>query len=802
MDDRSCIAPVAIRFLFQLLIVPGLNDRKTSPPRWAWFAGCVAICLGAVHAAAAPGAADQAESFFAGAKDAVICKDTLAPRGRCIVGDGSKPAGTIISAQTEALTPGSYLLHLPMALGVTNHINTAALEWQLTVGGSGKGGRTFDMLMIERAKVYQTIDCPFVVERAGSATVTLSWRRVSLDGKGTGVRTRVTAAEMPTVGGSMEATVKPRKDRDASLAEMELEGEPDIGTLKTLTMAAAPFRIEKLSNIAITRLEVDKVRYRPGERPAISLEVRNLSDKPRKFTCDLSLLRELDETTALPPVLTETVAPGQAATLSCQGPALSERWGYEVRAVVKDEGGASATASEYFTVHDNMWAVAITGRAPAQFTAHVTRENAIASAKDSHRLYRNWVESGFWAPDEFGDFTPDTENWWGGQGCYYGGVNGTKMMIEEGHKRGISYAVYSNIWGGDGPPAFETVRRDPEWGYPSTFNTEWFERWDRNTMGTGKPGPGMHVWPITIITGKEEPFRHHGRELIATHKMFGWDAVRYDSHSIDDGTARMVELGREVVWKELPDFQYGYNSSVPGGDPAKLNAFKAQCRNGGLIMEEGIGSSGENHVSYEDFARKILDFKEEARRYGGNFLAIGMSICPRNDLLYQYIFWLAGNTHPCYDWQSVCVANYMQLATRYSGLIWDLNVTSVAQPQKWIDMGDAADQLWMWPRYVHQRDVGGGRRQLIVHLINKPLETRLNTNDDCRLPAPIEKMRVAVKFPAGAKLKAAWSITGEYSLTQRKLPAVQEGQGVTLTLPRLRFWNMLVIELDSCGSFE
>ena len=762
---------------------------------------CFVVVLLAVAVSRA--SAQKTDAFFAGAKDAVICKDASAPGGRVIVADGAQPGGTIVTVQSELLTPGAYMLDVPLALGLTNNINTSALEWQISVGGVGSGGRSFDMLLIERPKAYQRITCPFVVDRPGRAVVSLTWKRVALDYRGTGVRTRVTASEMPKVGDSMKSATKSKKDDDDLGGDVQLEAEPDIGTLMSITMAVAPIRIEKVSDISISKLEVDKIRYKPGEKPAISVAIRNFSNKPRKFTCDLTLVRELDETIPVQQLTTEMIEPGATASLTAQGPALSGLWGYEVRAVVKDEAGTTATSSEYFTVHDNMWAIVIAGRAPTQFTANVTRENAIASARENQRGYRNWVESGFWAPDEFGDFTPDTEFWWGGQGCYYGSVTGTKTMIEEGHKRGISFAVYANIWGGDGPPAFEMVRKNPDWGYPSSFNTDWLERWDRNTMGTGKPGPGLHVWPITIINGaNEEPFRHHGRELIAAHKTLGWDAVRYDSHAIEDGTARMVELGREVVWKELPNFQYGYNSSTPLGVEAKYNAFKSQCKNGGLIMEEGIRGSGEGQATYDAFAQTILNMKEEARRFGGHFLAIGMDKCFRNDLLYQYIFWFAGNTHPCYDWQNVSVANYMQLATRYSGLIWDLNVTSVAKPERWIDMGKAADLLWMWQKYVHQRDVGGGKRQLIVHMINKPLETKLYTNDDCKLPVPIEKSSMTIKLPEGAKLKAAWSITGEYSMTQEKLTPVQNGQTLTLNVPGVRFWNMVVVELENCGRLE
>jgi hypothetical protein len=387
-------------------------------------------------------------------------------------------------------------------------------------------------------------------------------------------------------------------------------------------------------------------------------------------------------------------------------------------------------------------------------------------------------------------------------------VNGTRVHIEEGHKRGISYAVYSNIWGGDGPPAFETVRRRPDWGYASTFNVEWLEKWDRNPMGTGSDKSPMHVWPFTIINHEtEEPIRHHGRELAEAHRTLGWDAVRYDSHAISDHNVRLIGITKEVVHAEVPGFRFGYNCSVAQHDPNKTNAFRAMCEDGDLIMEEGIRQFGGGGMSYsggstyEAFAKRILAFKEEARGYGGHFIAIGMDKCFPNDLLYQYIFWFAGNTHMCYDWRDVCVADYAQFATRFAGQLWDLAVTTVPDPERWLDVGEAANFLWLWKQYVHQRDLGAGRRQLIVHLINAPAETKLYTHDDCKVPPPREDVPLSLKLPGDAAVRGVWFLTPEYELTQEPLAYDTGAQGISFVVPRIRFWSMVVVDLENADAF-
>jgi hypothetical protein len=312
------------------------------------------------------------------------------------------------------------------------------------------------------------------------------------------------------------------------------------------------------------------------------------------------------------------------------------------------------------------------------------------------------------------------------------------------------------------------------------------------------------VWPITIIHhgGEDGPARHHGRELIGTHEMFGWDAVRYDSHAISDGNARVVGIVKDVVHAELPGFQFGYNSSVPHGNKALMNAFRAQCEGGGGIMEEGIrqfgggGMSYRGGATYEAFARRILSFKREARSNGGHFIAIGTDKQFPNDLVYQHIFWLAGNTHPCYDWGDVSVADYMQFATRFAGQLWDLNVRPLTEPEDRVDVGEAADWLWLWKDYAHERELAGGRRQMIVHLINAPAENVLYTHDDCKVPPPRRNVPLRLRVPEEKALRGLWFLTAEYELQQQSLPHAMEDGWLTFTVPRVRFWSTIVAEFD------
>ena len=743
---------------------------------------------------------DQLES-------AIFAKDPDARDGQCIVSNISKMSGLAFDVRTPVLEAGVYDAVLKMKLPKINHMNTGPLTWALSVKRAGRGGRGFDILMIERAGKYQEIPCRFVVGRAGKADISLSWKRQSI-GQDHRAEVRVEKKDIPTVDDLAAG------DGGDGMTEMDIEvelsEEPPIAGLRYLYMAVDGITIVPVTDVDLAVLEVDKVRYKPGEKAAVSVGIRNYGPDSRSLRVETVFIQDLD--TVIPvDDRTVTVKAEAQHDFVAAGPPFKEKWGYAVRCRVYEGDRLLSEKHEYFTVHDNMWAILIAGRGPAQFTAHVTRERAIKSALSNKRRYRNFVESGFWPPDGFGDFTPDNDIWWSGQGNYYGSVKGTRMQTEEGHKAGISFAMYSNIWGGDGPPAYEMIRRKPEWGYAGTFNVEWFDRWDRNPMGTGRPGWPMHVWPVTIILhGKDEgAIRHHGRELIGTHRMCGWDAVRYDSHGISDHSAKLVKITKEVVHAEVPEFQFGYNSSVPRRDPNKREAFKVHCEGGGGIMEEGIrqfgggGMSYSGGATYEAFARRILDFKAEAREFGGHFIAIGMDKCFPNDLVYQNIIWYAGNTHPCYDWPEPTVGNYSQYATRFAGQIWDLKTVPLSAPEKWVSIGEAEKFLWLWKDYVHQRDLGNGRRQLILHLINAPAEKVLYTHDDAKVPPPREDVPLEVKLPDSAKVRGVWYLTPEYELTQRKLTHRNKAKGtIAFDVPRIRFWTTVVVDLDNARPFE
>lgn len=723
-------------------------------------------------------------------------KDKAADGGVCLLADISKPAGTLAAPLSGTLPPGAYALRADLKASLTNDLNTAHVEVDIAVLARGRSvpleSRKLTILDFELPKTYRTFELPFSLAQEAALECRIAWKRT-----GKGVLMRVKATDTP---GTPDVPLAGEvKEEGTDEAEAELEEEPDIGVVKHLYLAVANMVVVSRGSIGISQLDVNKIRYRRGEPFETSVALTNYGDTPAPVTVKTELICDLEPPRTIGRHQLDIPA-RETARLTVNSKLEGEEWGCELRVTALEGEKVIATRSEYFTVADNMWDVALWGRGWHESFGW-TRERAAELAKENKRTYANWTESGFWAPDEFGNFTPETDEFAGGQNCYHGSVEGTRVCIEEGHKIGMSFALYSNFWGGDGLDGFELIRRHPDWGYPGDCDVEWLDRWIENIPKTGFDR--MRVWPITIMDMRnDEPYKHHARETIEAHRTIGFDATRYDSWGSSEGTKRLLPLVKKWVNDVVPEYQWGYNCAVPDEAANWSEAFDEMCRNGGLIMEEAIRNFHESHETWEYFAKRILDYKDIVRKRGGNFVIVWLDRGFDNDFLYQWIFTLAGQTHGYGNARTVSTGNYAQFATRFAGLLWDRRITNVPNPARWIDVGSAKEFLWMWDRYVHQRDLGGGRRQLIVHLINAPVAKRIKLDDDNAVPPPRFDLKIGVKLPEGATVRTVHLATAEPTLALQELAYEKQTGAISFTVPKLRFWDMVVVELEGAKGFD
>jgi hypothetical protein len=298
--------------------------------------------------------------------------------------------------------------------------------------------------------------------------------------------------------------------------------------------------------------------------------------------------------------------------------------------------------------------------------------------------------------------------------------------------------------------------------------------------------------------------------------------VRYDSGMTDPESGDVLRLVKRTVNRACPGFQWGYNTGLhrtenppppssgkwdsdPNAEWNKLPlkpVFDILCEDGGMIMDEWNNHAATDGWTYESYAGRHVNIRKQAHSRGGHVVLCSFEPESHADGIYQEILPLAARTHRGWDplKGGRAGANYEQFATRYAGYVWDNEAVELEKAEQWIDWGESAKFLFKWPSYSYLQKNGKAGSDLILQMVNMPPE-RVCSYDDCRVPPPRRDLKCSIRLPEGLKVNEVWRATAEPELKQEKLPhKVVDGQ-LVFTVPKLRFWNMVVVRLDGEGKW-
>ena len=464
-------------------------------------------------------------------------------------------------------------------------------------------------------------------------------------------------------------------------------------------------------------------------------------------------------------------------------------YGHALRARVLHGNRVVAEGENYFAVARCYWDVALLKTFP-YFTAD---KGPSEIAEVRHNNY-NGFEFFFWAPDDFADMTPEAEYWRSGQGRYKNTRTNLKAAIDLGHANGLALITYGKCVG-YGPAILEYFRKRPEnaggFGEQLSFMHGAWEltRWHTNDAFS----PNLRFYPNL---SDPRVLAHGMNEILESTRMFGWDGVRFDGHFTAKTDAETAEIDRRLktlLRKEFPDYTFGYNYAGTGQSGLKTLLerqpleTKALLNGGGLVMNEYIVSAGAGPAHplhrWDVFAGLLVQDVDIARRYGGYYCAVNHE----GRSPYRSIFIMAAGAHPYYG------SEFRPFVHRYNQYFWDRALTRVARPDALVQ---APDTL-RWQSWTYLRPVDRRRQQLIVHLIVPPPSETVNDNDKT-LPPPVLNTRITLT-PAG--LHGDWTIARAVVLDPntvraQTLPLVQAGgQARTVTVPSVRGWAVLVVDL-------
>ena len=705
---------------------------------------------------------------------------------RCHVSDLQRDeAGSVLKGDSENPLPaGRYLLHVPLALAPVGDLQISAISITIAAGGEH---RVVTMLNFPVADEFTDLPLTFTVSNGQRVPISVSWNITGLLAK----KSRLQALGEPT--GPDEAKVEDNTDQITP----DDEGRVAISELPKLPrhLAAAGLCIEPLSPLALT-VDTDKIVYQPGDKGSATITVKNCGDAPAHASLSAEIQPGVQGSR---PAGTTTldIPPGESRTWTAPFDTAGMHWGAELHATARIGEGATANARAIFAVTDNFWETSI--NSGMMFSVDgIDPAKAEQFMQEKKEAGFTQLESGFWAPDEFGNFTPKTELFFGGQGAYAGSVSGTQNIIRAGHARGIHATVYSNLWGGDGYDAYELARRHPDW-FTSGGGacSDWLENWE---LMFKKKVPMIHVWPYNCITWDAqhiEPLKWHAKELVGTHRQIGWDGVRYDSYAADDaGNILATKIVRDIVDAQEPTFRWGYNSSVPKATSPQM--WDVMCHGGQLVMEEGLRATGVQPSSLKNYLVTLAGFRDTIWKSGGHLgLCYDVPFALRNGTLLDQVnmccCMLAAGCHPYYGQMDRTYGDFPGFALRYADYLYNNRQLPLAEPEKVVTFG-GNPKLFEWERLAKRLDLGEDRHRLVLHLLTTPVDDLTLHNQALKTPPPLRNLPVTLALPAGAHVTGAWALTPIPTPQHVPLTTAGDGDKVTLTVPEVRFWTVVVVE--------
>ena len=614
-----------------------------------------------------------------------------------------------------------------------------------------------------------------------------------------------------------ESTSGKQKKADANRDELSelLEGAKSADSLKPTDLRVACDRVEltllRAAPVAVAAVTVDKIHYAPGDIVGAQAELLG-GAAGGAFTFRAEVVTELD---AAREVFTTNVqlAPGEKKSLPFQFKLSNAEFGHELRGALVAGGKEAHSSSEFFGVSKNVYRVGITGRHVGQSTRNLTPERAAEVMTANVRAYANYFECFAWAPCDYSDLTPKTEEFVSGQTQYPGSVTGMKLQLAEAHRRGIKAITYGKACGA-GISGFLTYQQHPEFfGHsfgsgPATeqMSTFLLERMLENDYNFNRPSDGgWRHWASLWTRFDSNPAVDFGAdELVRSAEMFGWDGVRWDGHFVEN-QRRCVDR----INAKRPGYVHGYNSAFANCGsklflPPDQSDFHDIAKDHGLIMDESVrGHSRWTDGSMRTFYEGICREADYVKRIGGLPLYITFDMGSRQDVTWNVLSGLAAGQRYTYltspgDYAFGTLPKFL---TRYSSVVWDDTAMVANAAQHFavtLAPGSPTNAAVWFDQSTWLRKLPDGRQQVLLHLLNFPgyrhFAQRVQTP-----PTWLSNVTVSAKLPTGAQLTRAFHVSPDLVEGHHALTPKTEGGSATLVLPEVKLWSIVVLEFNDPG---
>ncbi len=590
------------------------------------------------------------------------------------------------------------------------------------------------------------------------------------------------------------------------------------------------------TGVTVNRVWPDKLVYGFAAPGTIAVTVSNADNAPRSARLRVILGSRLDrEDTVYDEPLDLTAGETKEVTVPFTTGKKAEgaEYGYEARAVLSVEGQPDSSAREFFMVTDSPLKIGhLTITTAATDHRHDWwGESVKRGAQRMREQYFCMAETPFWAPCDFSELTTEREFWTSGQAGRFDSLQGMQEMSDTVHALGGWIVIYADKWA-VGPVGFEHARQHPDWyhwgqdWYGCKFDVEVLDWTEEESLQDGKWKEQRDggIWAICPLIAKPEVAEFGLSQIVGSLKQFGWDGIRFDNAGwyVDDvkdihgepavkpGTdipkleADLVRRIRTDGEKAVAHFIYGDNVGWHTDITQASPKWRAEAARGGLVMYEGMneitqpGGRLNNWAFLRDYLRQAIPTVRQAGGFPYGIVGIAgdrthaatpATPRPENCILYGVL--MGAGMHLCYA-ASPDYWPYMRLYARYCGLLYDDTLQFISDSPKMLTV-TGPGEIW-WQEYVRRRDLPDKSTQIIVHLINPSTGERYDEKN--AVPAPQQNVTVRLAPPAGVTITRALALTadGADGPMSTPLPLAPVEGGLTVTVPELQYWTVVVFE--------
>jgi len=584
-----------------------------------------------------------------------------------------------------------------------------------------------------------------------------------------------------------------------------------IGVTAAAILVAGP---AWAGTLTVTRVWPERIVYKSGETARIDVEIANASKAEATATVSLVVRYGLDATDEVPAQTVTVPAGGKATAKFAYAVSKDRKWGHEAVATLRDADGAvQSTGREYFTVGGNPWEV---GHYRTLFYIRGAKKDGRIDGQilpGFRKMYITTIEAYDWAPSHFDCMTPSTNVWRSGQSNYKEGKEDWQYLVRRAHDMGMSVVTYIQS-STCGPVGLEFVRRHPDWLAYDAEGRPRVQYFDVDQLATRQADPDVDVpnnAAFYALTGRFLPGHSHVgdywiQEMIRSKEMFNWDGFRSDGtpgptsgrdytgklsewKDPDAAQAEFVTKVRRELTSRHPDFRFGWNFRVfdPEGrntSPKEANTVIPGC----YMLWEAFNSSPHPSSVLHDWKRMAHEVQREAGyiRERGGFSHVGWM--PSNRYMESVVSASGSHTD---SWaqkgSKEGYTNYRRFELRWAEFLWDIALRYVRPGSDAVSVEGPA-QVW-WKDFVHTRDLAGGGKRVIVHLLNMPEEDDEAWAD--RPPAPAADVKVTFKTQDGKKHKKIAVLSPD---TEGDVVTVTPGADGSVTIPEVTLWTLVVAE--------